>query len=248
VVARTEITLNSPNYYLREHAFVCLADRHYVILDLLADRYLRVERQAFDSLAPRNSPSSFLSINPHERPSHELTVESRRLLSELIERGLLTENPRKAQTRTLESVARPAETLSDLWTSSLGLSLRYIFPFVASLRAATASLKLPISQTVDRVTDRKRRRACHSAPFDIDRARVLVSIFGQLRPFWNRKYVCLFDSLALLNFLAKYDLFPIWVFGVQSEPFAAHCWVQQNEVLLNDTVDRVILYTPILAI
>jgi hypothetical protein len=240
--------LNSPNYYLREHAFVCLVDRYYVILDLLADTYLRVDKSHYEALAPRTSVASLLSANPYESPSRELTVESRRLLSELIERGLLTEKPRKVQTRTAESLARPAESLSDAWTPSLGLSLRYIFPFVASLRAATAWLKLPISQTVSRVADQKRRRACHSAPFDIDRARVLVSIFGQLRPFWNRKYVCLFDSLALLNFLAKYDLFPTWVFGVQSEPFAAHCWVQQNEVLLNDTVDRVSLYTPILAI
>jgi hypothetical protein len=240
-------TLNSATYYLREHAFVCLADRHYVILDLLADRYLRVERQTFEALAPRNSLSSLLSVNPHERPSHELTVESRRLLSELIERGLLTENPDNAQTRAVESAAEASETLSEV-TPGIGLCLRHIVPFVASLRVTAAWLKLPISQAVNSVIDRKRRRASRSGPFDIDRARVLVSIFGQLRPFWNRKYVCLFDSLALLNFLAKYDLFPTWAFGVQSEPFAAHCWIQQNEVLLNDTVDRVSLYTPILAI
>ncbi len=169
-------------------------------------------------------------------------------MSDLIERGLLTEKPGKAQTHTVESVIRPAESLSDVWAPNLGLSLRYIFPFVTSLRVATAWLKLPISQTVSRVTDRKRRRANRRGPFDIDRARVLVSIFGRLRPFWDRKYVCLFDSLALLNFLAKFDLFPTWAFGVQSEPFSAHCWIQQNEVLLNDTVDRVSLYTPILAV
>jgi hypothetical protein len=240
-------TLNSPTYYLREHAYVCLADRHYVILDLLADRYLRVERQTFEGLALRNSLSSLLSVNPHERPSHELTVESRRLLSELIERGLLTENRDNAQARAVESAAKVSETLSEV-TPGIGLCLRYIVPFVASLRVTAAWLKLPISQAVNRVMDRKRRRANRSGPFDIDRARVLVSIFGQLRPFWNRKYICLFDSLALLNFLAKYDLFPTWAFGVQSEPFAAHCWVQQNEVVLNDTVDRVSLYTPILAV
>jgi hypothetical protein len=240
--------LNSPNYYLREHAFVCLVGRHYVILDLLADKYLRVDKSHYEALAPRTSVASLSSANTHESPGRELSAESRRLLRELIERGLLTENPGKPQTRTLESVVRPAETLSNVWTPSLGLSLRYILPFVASLRVATAWLKLPISQTVNGVTDRKCRRAYVSAPFDIDRARVLVSIFGQLRPFWHRNYVCLFDSLALLNFLAKYDLFPTWVFGVQAEPFAAHCWLQQNEVLLNDTVDRVSLYTPILAI
>jgi hypothetical protein len=43
-------------------------------------------------------------------------------------------------------------------------------------------------------------------------------------------------------------VFPRWVFGVQSRPFAAHCWLQLGGVVLNDTVDHVKRYTPIMVV
>jgi hypothetical protein len=242
-------TVNLPTYYLREDSFVCLADRHYVILDLLADKYLRVEKQPFEALAPLTSLSSSPSANSRESRNHELTAESRILLSELLERGLLTENPDKANARAVETVAKPIETLTtEVCSASVTLSMRYIPAFTSSVRLAAAWLKQPISQTVDRVIDRKRRRGQRPEQFNTDRARVLISIFCRLRPFHNRQFLCLFDSLALLNFLARYEIFPTWVFGVQSEPFAAHCWVQHNDILLNDTLDGVSAYTPLLAV
>jgi hypothetical protein len=98
------------------------------------------------------------------------------------------------------------------------------------------------------VLERKRRDERAVKEFSVDRARILVSVFIRLRPFYDRKYLCLFDSLALLDFLARYALFPTWVFGVQSEPFAAHCWIQQDGFLVNDTVERVDAYTPVMAV
>jgi hypothetical protein len=240
---------NLPNYYLREHVFVCLADRYYVLLDLLADMYLRVEKRPFEALSPRASISSSLSMNSNGPGNQEVTNESRILLQELLERGLLTENPAKAHARALESMVKPAETvMSTMGSASLILSLGYIPSFIVSVKLASASLKQPILQTVNRVVERKLRRAHRTAQFSLDRARALISIFYRLRPFYNRQYLCMFDSLALLNFLAQYGIFPTWVFGVQSEPFAAHCWVQHNEFLLNDTVDHVSVYTPLLAV
>jgi len=76
----------------------------------------------------------------------------------------------------------------------------------------------------------------------------LVSTFHGLRPFFPRDYLCLFDSLALFIFLANHGVSPRWVFGVQSDPFAAHCWLQEGPLLLNDTLDRVTPYTPIMSV
>jgi hypothetical protein len=36
------------------------------------------------------------------------------------------------------------------------------------------------------------------------------------------------------------------VMGVSGRPFAAHCWVQVGDRVVNDTLDHVILFTPIL--
>jgi hypothetical protein len=74
----------------------------------------------------------------------------------------------------------------------------------------------------------------------------LVHVFLLLRPLYPRPYLCLFDSLGLLHFLAQFRHFPRWIFGVKLEPFAAHCWVQSGDTVLNDTVEVVRQYTPIL--
>ena len=84
--------------------------------------------------------------------------------------------------------------------------------------------------------------------FDLHRASLLVHDFLSLRPLFPRKYLCLFDSLALLEFLSKYGLHPSWVFGVQPDPFEAHCWLQHQDTILNDTVEVVSTYTPIMAV
>ena len=75
----------------------------------------------------------------------------------------------------------------------------------------------------------------------------LASIFNVWRAYYVRPSLCLFDSLCLLEFLACYALFPKWVFGVNAEPFQAHCWVQEGTAVLNDTVERVSAYTPIMS-
>jgi hypothetical protein len=50
---------------------------------------------------------------------------------------------------------------------------------------------------------------------------------------------CLSDSLALMRWLAGHGEGATLVFGVKLDPFAAHCWVQSGDVLLNDHPDRV---------
>lgn len=59
---------------------------------------------------------------------------------------------------------------------------------------------------------------------------------------------CLWDSLALVRFLARHDLPATLVFGVKLDPFAAHCWVQADGLLLTDSPDRVGAFTPLLAV
>jgi len=69
----------------------------------------------------------------------------------------------------------------------------------------------------------------------------------------TRKFVASFDkclprSIALVDYLAEANLFPYFVMGVKMKPFAAHAWVQLNDTVLNDSVDTVTRYTPILVV
>lgn len=47
---------------------------------------------------------------------------------------------------------------------------------------------------------------------------------------------CLPDTLAFLQFAARRGHFPRFVFGVLPVPFAAHCWAQDGDRVLNDAV------------
>lgn len=40
---------------------------------------------------------------------------------------------------------------------------------------------------------------------------------------------------------------PLWIFGVRTWPFGAHCWLQVDDLVIGDTLDRVRFYTPIMA-
>lgn len=59
---------------------------------------------------------------------------------------------------------------------------------------------------------------------------------------------CLVRSFVLLRFLQRSGCRATWVFGVQTWPFAAHCWLQHEGLALDDTPERLALYEPILAI
>jgi hypothetical protein len=54
--------------------------------------------------------------------------------------------------------------------------------------------------------------------------------------------------LALIEFLARRRLYPLWVFGVQAQPFGAHCWVQSNGHLLNEGMEYARQFTPIMSV
>jgi hypothetical protein len=54
---------------------------------------------------------------------------------------------------------------------------------------------------------------------------------------------CLTDSLALVRWLGRSGA--SLVFGVKLEPFSAHCWVQLDDLLLNDRADTAAQFQPV---
>ena len=57
---------------------------------------------------------------------------------------------------------------------------------------------------------------------------------------------CLPRSLALATCLVKRGHRATLIFGVKLRPFDAHCWVQCGSVVINDRIERVRDFTPIL--
>lgn len=79
-------------------------------------------------------------------------------------------------------------------------------------------------------------------------ARGEAAIFERSRRIVPIARNCLLDSLALDGWLAHRGFGSHLIFGVASRPFAAHCWLQTGDAILNDSYDNVSRFTPILAL
>lgn len=74
-----------------------------------------------------------------------------------------------------------------------------------------------------------------------------VAQFERLRPWLPLQGECLLRSYHLRAFLRTQGLDALWVFGVRTWPFSAHCWLQAGETVLDEDLERLTAYHPILA-
>jgi hypothetical protein len=236
-------------YALADHVFLCVSGEHLVLLDVKEDRYWALEAAPTAGLASWVSGwpvkgSDEVDEGPSPSPDTSAALEI------LQSRSLLTESIPPGKDATPVSAVIPAKELISETEESAGARLGNWFVFLMSSAFAKFALRTwPFERVISRVRRRKERVGRVAGRTDPERARKLVEAFGRYRIFlFSSKDECLYDSFALIEFLARYDIYPDWVFGVQTRPFVAHCWVQQDEVVFNDTVERVSGYTPIMVV
>jgi hypothetical protein len=250
-----------PQYALARHVFVCMQGEHVVFLDVRKDRYFALESARTAGLGeivpgwpvPAASPVGY--VQRVGEPAIPLVADQvDRSLSSvvalLLEKEILT-------TASSGKLAAPVvveplrgELNGEGLDDSPRIGVGTLTGFVSSSIRARLLLKYSSFESViARVADRFEKRGMrNSTPADT-RLDELVAAFATLRPFFfAAKDACLFDALALSEFLARHDVYPRWVFGVQARPFAAHCWLQLGGVVLNDTMDHVRRYTPIMVV
>jgi hypothetical protein len=184
--------------------------------------------------------------------AHNPDGTSDALVSQMLAHGMLVTDPHFGKPAEPVTTPRPQRCLVELDLDTRAqASAGQLWRFGRSWLQAKLSLKLrPIQSIVEAVRDRKARLAAREQDVDPVRLRSLVIAFTRLRPlFYTLRGACLLDSLTLMHFLSAEGIHsPDWVFGVKTEPFDAHCWVQQGEVVLNDVPDRVRQYSAILVV
>lgn len=236
-------------YLLSEHVYACQSGSHVILLDVLRDQYLAVDAESARLLTesvygwPTFASGAASTVMADAR--RDTTI--RRFLAE----GLLTTDPRAAKKPAKELIEPPSKALLEQNPETTPvIQPRYVPDFLLSFGLAAAMLRLRhFAKVVTRVRARREREAANSGDLDLGDAAELVAAFDALRPFaFASKDACLLHALALLEFLSLHRIFPSWVFGVRTEPFAAHCWVQHRDVVFNDVPDYVSRYTPIMAI
>lgn len=229
------------SYLLPPHVHFCQRGDAFVFLDLKQDDYTLVNGAAAAALR-------MLTL----QPTDSLISSDRNLhedLTELLKGGLLITECTVGKTVAPTRADVAVECLVDREAlRDVSVTPSQVMNFMTACTTAKMSLRWrKIEDTVMSVARRKQKHAFKHS-FDEERARRLTAVFLKLRSFFPANYLCLFDSLALLEFLAKYRVFPDWVFGVRLEPWAAHCWVQQGHCTFNEDPEEATNYTPIMTI
>jgi hypothetical protein len=242
-----------PRYFLAQHSYACESGGYGVFLDLKHDKYTAVSPG--DLLTLRTAVEGWtaspivkdvtLDAGAAAPPSTEEDV-----IETLLKEGLLTADTSHGKPATPPPLEEPKTSLWEFPRPWPQLARRDLRNFVSAWAATTLRLRtLPISHVVNRLRKGGMLKRRQNAPFDINKARLLTTIHFALQPaFYSSKDACLRNSLTLVEFLAKYDVYPTCVFGVKMDPFAAHAWVQQGSVVLTDPIAHVKTFTPIMLI
>lgn len=236
-------------YLLSAHAFMCVVGDHAVFLDLKQDKYTALPAAEAAALGgvvqgwPVRETGS-ASTGKANVPDSEAVVDM------LLREGLLTKDARRGKGAAPVDL-QPASValLGGVWVWPR-LEIGHVLRFIHAWLWITMLLKCcPLEYVVRRVQRRKQRATRRGATFDFQLARRLVTLYFRMQPrAFSPIDACLRNSLTLTEFLAKYGLYPTWVFGVRMPPFAAHAWLQEGPVVINDHVAHVRTFTPIMTI
>lgn len=210
---------------IREGLSFCRVADRFVFLDLPRDRYFCLSPEA-------------------DRAFGEVVAGSSPTGRSLIPTSILRTACRGDPPITPVAILRPRLSLLDQggsapMTAVSGMLARRlacrtwlrILPLAAILRRLERlKAQIPASsappEVVERVATSYRRAALIASPHDL----------------------CLADSIAVAGALYAAGVRCDLVMAVKLRPFQAHCWVQVGDTVVNDDLDAVRLFTPILIV
>lgn len=218
------------SYVLSPHVSFGLLDDVPVFLDLRADRYFKGNPATAATLARASRGTS--------------TDEDQTTLERLVAAGVLARSREVRKIHGTSPFIPPKSVLDGLASNPSIVEVVAVWRQVARIRLQLK--RNGLQQIVAGFARAKEggteppaaQEKTHHAAARFVAARRLVP----LRPN------CLSDSLALASWLARRSLFPDLVFGVKLHPFAAHCWLQTRNEVLNDDAESVAAFVPVLAV
>jgi hypothetical protein len=237
-------------YFMLSHIHHCWTEDGIVLLDLKRGRYFGLARDQLRSVIALVPEWQMTAMEASEAGARSDAVTR---AERLVRDRLLTREPGAAEARLPgPQLPRADEGLLDVPmakppeynTGHLGALA------LACIRSGLKLKWLSLERIVSSVALKKPRCSSGLPPAGPPASiRTLSEIFLYLRPLlYTAKERCLFDSLALVDFLSQYHHFPAWVIGVKTQPFGAHSWVQAGNLVLNDTAQRTRAFARILMV
>lgn len=206
----------------------CIANDRVVLLDLKADSY---------SCLPPAADQAWRK----QWAGETLSASDAAALKDLVDTGVLVSGQTLLNPPSTQTVSRSLLDEIDADTAPVSLEAAWD-QVLTACQLKTCSLFALIAGV------RERKRAEPFAYTTTKSKQCDIARFMASRRLVSRQSQCLRTSLALVSFLARRRCYPDLVIGVRMRPFAAHAWVQAADKVLNDAVDAVAPYTPILVV
>ena len=216
--------MNLPSCSLAEGVYATCCGEDLVLLDVARDQYFCL-------------PKAGGGVRRDARTG-ALAGLATELVMDLREAGLVVDRATAATRRWAAPAGREAAGL---------VSVRGYAPELPALLSASLAMFWRFrGQAFSALVDRQARR--RGGRDDPDEAAWFGAAFQASLPWLPVQGACLYQSFLLLEVLRRNGVAADWVFGVRTWPFHAHCWVQAGDIVLNDTLDHVASFEPIMVI
>lgn len=239
----TEPSALVPALRLADHLRACVVGDQLVLLDLDRTRYFGLSGRHAELVIKTMRPAG---VAEHNQPAQD----DKALVEPLLRRRILSAEPATPPVPRAAFVA-PHGTFDSRCAAQAGIRPVEVIRFFSALALTSLWLRFRSLRSIAQSVQALQRRSLDSAASDDQALRLVhaVAVFDHLRPLaFTARDKCLYDSLALVTFLALKGLDARWVIGVSTRPFRAHSWVQDRGEVLNDLHENVCRFTPILVV
>ncbi|MBB5685014.1 lasso peptide biosynthesis B2 protein [Sphingobium boeckii] len=206
----------------RAHVRVANVQGDLVLLDLATDDYLCLSRHDAAPVWPA------LRAKGSDGP----------VLQELVAAHLMQQVP----STSTPWAASPPSTAVDM---PAGVQARVRAGDVAAMAVATLKTLWDLSGRGSRRWLKAVARPAKEASVSDAAVFEIATRFQHMRCFFPRTGRCFVHSAMLRYVLESHAIGCKWVFGVQTHPFEAHCWVEARGAVLNDSAEHINWYTVI---
>jgi hypothetical protein len=209
--------------------YVAILNDDLVFLDVSADAY---------SCVPGGGEGALISID-----RRSLSLEDPKLAAELHRAGFLEAVRVGAQLPLSSNV--PPLIISAVRANYPSPRLRDLGPALVICADLVDHYR---GKPFVQILNKAREGHAQFLPSNPGDLRERVDQFHRLSPYLPISGKCLLRSFALLRWLQRHGHRATWVFGVATWPFRAHCWLEVDNMVLDDQPDEIAVFTPILTV
>jgi hypothetical protein len=217
---------------LRDNLHWCTVGGQVIFLDVEEDRYFRLPSRlnaAFERVAASG-------LEPGDCQS----------LAALIDRGMLIEDQAAAGLRPPPAIPPATRDFLEAPCPVPGLA-QVAKTMLAELQITSLLRRRSLLHVLEAIEQEGVRPCTSSSEIDV-RLGGIVAASMAVALVLRAADRCLVRALAVHRACSRSGATVKLVFGVRTDPFAAHCWVQLEEMVLVGEFEQVRLFTPILVL